>query len=101
MAGFTGSSRPRPQRRAARRASGRPIRKDLLEHARQALSDRYQIDREIGRGGAARVFHAVTKDGRAVALKILHPELVVSVTADRFLREIQLLSEIQHPRIAR
>jgi serine/threonine-protein kinase len=77
------------------------IRKDLLDHARQALSDRYQIDREIGRGGAARVFHAVTKDGRPVALKILHPELVVSVTAERFLREIKLLSEMQHPRIAR
>jgi serine/threonine-protein kinase len=47
------------------------------------------------------VFHAVTKDGRGVALKILHPELVASVTADRFLREIKLLSEMQHPRIAR
>src|SRR6185369_4027536 len=65
------------------------------------LSDRYKIDREIGRGGAARVFHAVSNEGRPVALKILHPELVVSVTAERFLREIKLLSEMQHPRIAR
>ncbi len=65
------------------------------------MADRYTIDREIGRGGAARVFRATTPDGRAVALKILHPELVVSVTADRFLREVRLLAAMDHPRIAR
>jgi serine/threonine protein kinase len=72
-----------------------------LEHARGALAGRYTIDREIGRGGAAHVFHATTPEGKAVALKILHPELVVSVTADRFLREVQLLATMDHPRIAR
>ncbi|MBI4419946.1 MAG: serine/threonine protein kinase [Gemmatimonadetes bacterium] len=73
----------------------------MLEQARRALADRYRIDREIARGAAARVFRAVTPDDRVVALKILHPELSVSVTADRFLREIKLLAEIHHPRIAR
>ncbi len=65
------------------------------------MADRYSIDREIGRGAAARVFRAVTADGRPVALKILHPELVVTVTAERFLREIKLLADMKHPRIAR
>ena len=65
------------------------------------MAGRYTIDREIGRGGAARVFHATTPEGRAVALKILHPELVVSVTGDRFLREVRLLAAMDHPRIAR
>jgi len=73
----------------------------LLEHLRRALAGRYTIDREIGRGGAARVFHAVTPEGRPVALKILHPELVISVTAERFLREVKMLADMDHPRIAR
>jgi serine/threonine protein kinase len=59
------------------------------------------VHREIGRGGAARVFLADDPAGRAVALKVLHPELQVSVTADRFLREIRLASKIDHPLVAR
>jgi len=76
------------------------IRRDMLSLVRQTLGDRYVIEREIGRGGAARVFLAQDREGRKVALKILHPELAVSVTAQRFLREISVLSKLQHPRIA-
>jgi serine/threonine-protein kinase len=72
----------------------------MLAMVRQALGDRYQIEREIGRGGAARVFLAQDQEGRKVALKILHPELALSVTAQRFLREISMLSQLQHPHIA-
>ncbi len=72
----------------------------MLSLVRQTLGDRYTVEREIGRGGAARVFLAQDREGRKVALKILHPELAVSVTAQRFLREISLLSQLQHPRIA-
>ena len=72
----------------------------MLSMVRQALGDRYTIEREIGRGGAARVFLAQDREGRKVALKILHPELALSVTAQRFLREISLLSKLQHPHIA-
>ena len=39
--------------------------------------------------------------GRPVALKVLHPELLVSVAADRFLREIKLASQLDHPHIAK
>ncbi len=59
------------------------------------------MHREIGRGGAARVFLAEDASGRSLALKVLHPELQVSVTADRFLREIRLASRIDHPLVAR
>jgi eukaryotic-like serine/threonine-protein kinase len=76
------------------------IPRDLLPLVRQALSDRYSIEREIGHGGAARVFLAHDLDGTAVALKVLHPELQVSVTADRFLREIQMISLIDHPLVS-
>ncbi len=60
------------------------------------------MDREVARGGAARVFLAQEREsGRPVALKVLHPQLAVSVTGDRFLREIAFLSDIDHPRIGR
>jgi serine/threonine protein kinase len=45
------------------------------------------------------VFRATTKEGRAVALKILRPELSVTVTAERFLREIQIVKQLDHPKI--
>ena len=68
---------------------------------RQALAGRYDVHAEIGRGGAARVFRATAPDGRAIALKVLRPELTVTVTADRFLREIQIVQRLEHPRIGR
>ncbi|MBE0590939.1 MAG: serine/threonine protein kinase [Gemmatimonadales bacterium] len=68
---------------------------------RRAVAERYTVDREIARGGAARVFLAYDRDGKAVALKVLHPQLAVSVTADRFLREIKFLSSFDHPNIGR
>lgn len=89
------------------RHSGRPngsfaIRRDLLPLVRQALGDRYHIDREVGRGGAARVFIATEqKTENRVALKILRPELLTSVTAERFLREIAVMVGIDHPNIAK
>jgi len=64
------------------------------------LEGKYTVDREIGRGGAARVFSAKDTDGNRVALKVLHPQLAVSVTAERFLREIAFLEKIDHPNIA-
>lgn len=75
--------------------------RDLLPLVRQALAGRYEVEREVGRGGAARVFLAHTPGGAPVALKVLHPQLAASITADRFLREIELASQLSHPRIAR
>jgi eukaryotic-like serine/threonine-protein kinase len=73
----------------------------MLALVRQAFTGRYEVEREIGRGGNARIFLARDPGGRYVALKILHPELLVSVAADRFLREIRLASQLDHPHIAR
>ena len=65
-----------------------------------ALGDRYTVERELGKGGAARIFSARDKSGRLVALKVLHPELMPSLTARRFLREIECLAQLEHPHIA-
>jgi eukaryotic-like serine/threonine-protein kinase len=73
----------------------------MLALVRQAFSGRYEVEREVGKGGNARIFLARDPSGLAVALKILHPELLVSVAADRFLREIRLASQLDHPHIAR
>jgi serine/threonine-protein kinase len=73
----------------------------MLALVRQAFVDHYEVEREIGRGGNARIFLARDPGGRRVALKILHPELLVSVAADRFLREIRLASRLDHPHIAK
>ena len=81
-------------------ASIQPIRPQLLGLVQHTFSDRYHVEREIGRGGDARVFLAYDRAGRKVALKILHPEFLESVVAERFLREIKLVSRLNHPRIA-
>ncbi len=73
----------------------------MLALVRQAFTERYDVEREIGKGGNARIFLARDPEGHPVALKILHPELLVSVAADRFLREIKLASQLDHPHIAR
>jgi serine/threonine protein kinase len=77
------------------------MRRDMLALVRQAFTGQYDVEREIGRGGNARIFLATDPSGRKVALKILHPELLISVAADRFLREIRLASQLNHPHIAR
>jgi eukaryotic-like serine/threonine-protein kinase len=73
----------------------------MLTLVRQAFDGRYQVESEIGRGGNARIFLARDPEGQPVALKILHPELLVSVAAERFLREIRLASQLNHPHIAK
>jgi serine/threonine-protein kinase len=73
---------------------------DVLEHLRSALGDRYDVERLLGEGGMATVFLAKDlRHGRQVAIKTLRAELAASIGADRFLREIQLAANLQHPNI--
>jgi TolB-like protein/Tfp pilus assembly protein PilF len=65
-----------------------------------ALRDRYQLDRELGRGGMATVWLARDlRHQRPVALKLLRPDLSAVLGAERFLREIRLTANLQHPHI--
>jgi len=73
---------------------------NLLESLRSALADRYQIDRELGRGGMAHVFLAQDlKHHRPVAIKVLRPELAQALGPERFLREIEIAARLTHPHI--
>ena len=61
----------------------------------------YQMIRIIGQGGMGSVMLGRSeKDGRAVAIKTLLPEVAVSEQSlKRFLREIEVASSLQHPNI--
>ena len=65
-----------------------------------ALTGRYEIEHEIGAGGMATVYLARdVRHNRRVALKVLRPELGAVLGADRFLAEIQVTANLQHPNL--
>jgi serine/threonine-protein kinase len=73
---------------------------ELLDQLKASLAGRYQLDRELGRGGMATVYLAQDlRHRRPVALKVLHPHLAMSLGPERFLREIQIAARLQHPHI--
>jgi eukaryotic-like serine/threonine-protein kinase len=71
-----------------------------LDELTAALSDRYVIERELGRGGMAIVYLAYdSRHRRKVAIKVLNPEVAATVTRERFLREIEIAARLAHPNI--
>jgi hypothetical protein len=72
----------------------------MLDQLRAALADRYLLERELGRGGMSLVYLARDlRHDRAVALKVLRPELSELIGADRFLNEIRVTANLQHAHI--
>ncbi|HLG05143.1 MAG TPA: protein kinase [Gemmatimonadales bacterium] len=73
---------------------------DVQRRLQSSLAERYRIEHEVGRGGMATVYLAGDlRHHRPVALKVLHPELALSLGSERFLREIQIAARLQHPHI--
>ncbi len=73
---------------------------DVTPRLNAALEGRYRIERDIGEGGMATVYLADDiKHNRKVALKVLKPELAAVVGAERFLAEIEVTANLQHPHI--
>ena len=73
---------------------------DTVTRLNSALEGRYTIERELGEGGMATVYLADDlKHERKVALKVLKPELAAVVGAERFLAEIKVTANLQHPHI--
>jgi serine/threonine-protein kinase len=72
----------------------------LFERLRIGLPEHYRLEGPLGEGGMAVVFRATDlKHERRVAVKVLRPELAAMVGADRFLREIHVTAQLQHPHI--
>jgi eukaryotic-like serine/threonine-protein kinase len=64
------------------------------------LADRYQMGREIGRGGMAIVFLAQdTTHDRPVAIKVMRPSTRSGSAVARFLSEIRVTAGLRHPHI--
>jgi eukaryotic-like serine/threonine-protein kinase len=73
---------------------------EILARLTSALAERYRIDRELGRGGMAIVVLAEDlKHRRPVAIKVLRPEIAHSVGVARFLEEIRVSAQLNHPHI--
>ncbi|MEO6778918.1 MAG: serine/threonine-protein kinase [Gemmatimonadaceae bacterium] len=72
----------------------------MLEQLRSAIGDQYLLDREVGQGGMATVYLArdLALD-RDVAVKVLNTDVSIVLGADRFRREIELTSRLNHPNI--
>ena len=72
---------------------------DLRERLQTSLDGAYTVERELG-GGMSRVF--VAREialGRRVVIKVLPPDLVAGVSADRFRREVQIIAQLRHPHV--
>jgi eukaryotic-like serine/threonine-protein kinase len=79
---------------------GRRVTTDLRSYLEERLSVMYSVERELGGGGMSRVFLARERAlGRRVVVKILAPDSLAGVNAERFKREIQLTAQLQHPHI--
>jgi len=73
---------------------------DALARLNGTLVGRYQLEREIGRGGMATVYLARDlRHQRFVAFKLLDPELGAVIGVERFLAEIRVTANLQHPNL--
>ena len=73
---------------------------DALDRLSVALADRYRIERELGGGGMSRVFVAdEVALGRTVVVKVVAPELLEGLSAERFTREVRLAARLQQANI--
>jgi serine/threonine protein kinase len=72
----------------------------MSQRITDALSDRYQLDRELGAGGMATVYAARDlRHDRVVAIKVMRPEVCPATSTERFLREIRIAAQLTHPHI--
>ncbi len=72
----------------------------LFVRVEQALAPAFRVERHLGSGGTGLVFLARDlKHERAVAIKVLRPEIAGCLGDDRFLREIRITARLNHPHV--
>jgi serine/threonine protein kinase len=73
---------------------------ELQQRLEAGLAGRYIVERPLGEGGMAVVFLARDlRHDRAVAIKVLRPDVAAEIGAERFLREIRMAASLTHPHI--
>ena len=73
---------------------------DQISLLKNALAGRYEVESELGTGGMATVYRARDlKHEREVAIKVLRPDITAAIGRGRFLREIQIVAQLNHPHI--
>ncbi len=73
---------------------------DGTRRLHDALAGRYEIERELGHGGMATVYLAKDlRHSRVVAIKVLNPDIALAIGGERFVREIAIAAQLQHPHI--
>jgi len=71
-----------------------------IEALQAGLAPHYTVEREIGAGGMARVYLAEERHPpRKVAIKVMKPALSTPSFRERFIREVELTSNLNHPLI--
>jgi eukaryotic-like serine/threonine-protein kinase len=66
----------------------------------ELLRDKWRLERVLGIGGMGSVFEARHKNGKRVAVKILHPHLAADPRVQkRFLREGYVANSLVHPSV--
>ena len=73
---------------------------DLRERSQTLLIGRYDLGREVGRGGMARVYLARdARHPRVVAVKVMEPEFATPDAIERFRREVRIAAQLSHPHL--
>jgi serine/threonine-protein kinase len=86
--------------RTKRRSTREDDATESSDRLRTALAHRYALQQEIGRGGMATVYLAEDlKHNRKVAIKVLRPDLTATLGPERFLREVRIAAQLNHPHI--
>ena len=74
------------------------LERRAFAHIGRVLREKYRLDRLLGVGGMASVYAAEHRNGRRVAVKLLHPELSLNrEVRERFLREGLVANRVGHP----
>ncbi len=78
-------------------ASKQDARADAEKRVGQTINNKFRIDRVIDLGGMAAVFAATHRNGKKVALKMLHPHIATNMDVrERFLREGYVANVVEH-----